>query len=127
MKTVSDFCEPRAQGCMSCQRGVMLTLLYTEIQTVTFGRMNTNNTHLSKQIGENLVSCKSAILLIRPSGMTPSNICEVRKFPASSQDLCTYMYLLALMSYGSGPSASNSVERSSTAMFAKLICLLVVT
>jgi hypothetical protein len=35
---------------MSCQKGVMLMLLYTEIQTVTFGRMNTNNAHLSNQI-----------------------------------------------------------------------------
>jgi hypothetical protein len=25
---------------MSCQKGVLLMLLYTEIQTVTFGRMN---------------------------------------------------------------------------------------
>jgi hypothetical protein len=35
---------------MSCQKDVMLMLLYTEIQTVTFGRMNTNNAHLSKEI-----------------------------------------------------------------------------
>jgi hypothetical protein len=37
-------------GCMSCQKGVILMLLYTEIQTVTFGRMNTKNAHLSNQI-----------------------------------------------------------------------------
>jgi hypothetical protein len=35
---------------MSCQKGVILMLLYTEIQTVTFGRMNTNNAHMSKKI-----------------------------------------------------------------------------
>jgi hypothetical protein len=35
---------------MSCQKGVILMLLYTEIQTVTFGRMNTSNAHLSNQI-----------------------------------------------------------------------------
>jgi hypothetical protein len=35
---------------MSCQKGVILMLLYTEIQTVTFGRMNINNVHLSNQI-----------------------------------------------------------------------------
>jgi hypothetical protein len=35
---------------MSCQKGVILMLLYTEIQIVTFGRMNTNNTYLSNQI-----------------------------------------------------------------------------
>jgi hypothetical protein len=34
---------------MSCQKGVMLMLIYTEIQTVTFGRMNTNNARLSNQ------------------------------------------------------------------------------
>jgi hypothetical protein len=28
----------------------MLVLLYTEIQAVTFGRMNTNNAHLSNEI-----------------------------------------------------------------------------
>jgi hypothetical protein len=33
---------------MSCLKGVMLMLLYTEIQTVTFGRMDTNNAHFSK-------------------------------------------------------------------------------
>jgi hypothetical protein len=35
---------------MSCQKGAMLMLLYTEIQTTTCGRMNTNNAHLSRQI-----------------------------------------------------------------------------
>jgi hypothetical protein len=35
---------------MSCQKGVMLMLLYTEIQTVTFGLVKTNNAHLSNQI-----------------------------------------------------------------------------
>jgi hypothetical protein len=35
---------------MSCQKGVILTLLYTEIQIAIFGRMNTNNVHLSNQI-----------------------------------------------------------------------------
>jgi hypothetical protein len=36
---------------MSCQKGVTLMLLYTEIQTAAFGRMNTNNAHLSNQTG----------------------------------------------------------------------------
>jgi hypothetical protein len=57
---------------MSCQKGVMLMLLYTEIQTVTFGRMNTNKP-------KNLVSCKSIILLIRPSGMMPSENLKMPK------------------------------------------------
>jgi hypothetical protein len=35
---------------MSCKKGVILMLLYTEIQTATLGRMNTNNAHLSNQI-----------------------------------------------------------------------------
>jgi hypothetical protein len=35
---------------MPCQKGVMLMLLHTEIPTVTFGSMNTNNAHLSNQI-----------------------------------------------------------------------------
>jgi hypothetical protein len=35
---------------MSCQKGVLLMRLYTEIQTVTFGRMNTNNANLSNQV-----------------------------------------------------------------------------
>jgi hypothetical protein len=36
--------------CMSCQKAVMLMLLYTEIQTVAFWSMNTSNAHLSNQI-----------------------------------------------------------------------------
>jgi hypothetical protein len=36
--------------CMSCQKGVMLVLLYTKIETVTFQRMDTNNAHLSNQV-----------------------------------------------------------------------------
>jgi hypothetical protein len=36
---------------MPYQKGAMLMLLYTEIQTVTFGGMNTNIAHLSSQIG----------------------------------------------------------------------------
>jgi hypothetical protein len=43
-------------GCKSCQKGVMLMLLYTEIQTVTFGHMNTNNEHLSNQISIRILS-----------------------------------------------------------------------
>jgi hypothetical protein len=35
---------------MSYQKGVILMLLYTEIQKATFGRMNTNNAHLSNHI-----------------------------------------------------------------------------
>jgi hypothetical protein len=42
--------ENKIVRCMSSQKGVMLMLLYTEIQTVTFGRMKTNNAHLSKPI-----------------------------------------------------------------------------
>jgi hypothetical protein len=36
---------------MSCQKGVILMLLYTDTQTVTFGRIDTNNAHFSNQIG----------------------------------------------------------------------------
>jgi hypothetical protein len=41
---------------MSCQKGVMLMLLYTEIQTVTFGRMNANNAHIKPNKCKNLIS-----------------------------------------------------------------------
>jgi hypothetical protein len=41
---------------MSCQKGELLMLLYTEIQTVTLGRMNTNNAHLSDQISVRVYS-----------------------------------------------------------------------
>jgi hypothetical protein len=36
---------------MSCQRDVMLMLLYTEIQTVIFGCMSTNNALLLNKVG----------------------------------------------------------------------------
>jgi hypothetical protein len=39
---------------MSCQKDVMLMLLYTDIQPVIFGRMNTNSEHLSNQINERI-------------------------------------------------------------------------
>jgi hypothetical protein len=42
---------------MSYQKGVKLMLLYTEIQTATFGRMNSNNAHLSKEIGVRISFC----------------------------------------------------------------------
>jgi hypothetical protein len=37
-------------------KGVMLMLLYTEIHTVKFGRMNTNDAHLSNQTGVRIQS-----------------------------------------------------------------------
>jgi hypothetical protein len=42
--------------------------------TGTFGRMNTNNAHLSNQINKRIVSCKSAILLIRHLARCPRYI-----------------------------------------------------
>jgi hypothetical protein len=36
---------------MSCQKGKMLMLLYTEIPAVTFGHIKINNAHLSNQTG----------------------------------------------------------------------------
>jgi hypothetical protein len=35
---------------MSCQEDVVLLLLYTDVHTVTFGRMNANNANLSNQV-----------------------------------------------------------------------------
>jgi hypothetical protein len=35
---------------MSCQKGVMLLLLYKGVRTVTAWRMNTNNAHMSNEI-----------------------------------------------------------------------------
>lgn len=55
-------------GCMSCLKAVMLLLLYTEIQKVTFGCMDNNNAQMSNQINTKIVSCKSTILLIYPTG-----------------------------------------------------------
>jgi hypothetical protein len=42
--------QHKTVGCMSCQKSVVLMLLYTEMQTITFGCMNTNNAHLSNEI-----------------------------------------------------------------------------
>lgn len=50
----------------------MLMQLYTDVQTVTLRRMSTKNAHVRENKHKNLPPSKSAILLTRPSGTTPS-------------------------------------------------------
>lgn len=58
---------------MSCQMGVMLMLLYIEIQTVSYwAYKHYQCTFLKLNKHKNLVSCKSVILLIYRSGKMPS-------------------------------------------------------